>query len=122
MYFENVGEGKFIGHALPDKLQLSSIRAALLIQDDPEKPVRLFVAGNFHENHIDMGWYNANYGSVLTIGKNNSLMVDDASLNIRGQVREIKPLKIRGRMVYVFVRNNDSVKLLTNTDALEINQ
>ncbi len=116
-YLKNDGSGKFEEVALPDPLQFSSLRAATSVPTTETGESQLIVAGNFFENNVDMGWYDASYGNLMRINSNGSLIVDRRSLGIRGQVRNARQITILGHQMFILVRNNDSIVILERIDS-----
>jgi len=112
-YFENTGSG-FTRHALPDRFQFSSIRAgAVLGKPEKNSGCKVLLAGNFDDNNIEMGRYNADYGNVLSVSAKGKLELDACpSLRIRGQVRQIASFKSGDKVNYVLGRNNDKAIVL----------
>lgn len=111
-YFENTGNLIFKLRPLPPNLQFSTINtaAAVGITDDSQDVI---LAGNFYDNNVEMGRYDANYGSLLSIDKNGKFATDDlGNLKIKGQVRKIAPIVIAGETSYIFARNNQSAVIV----------
>ncbi|MCB0595342.1 MAG: VCBS repeat-containing protein [Lewinellaceae bacterium] len=121
MYFENTGKGlAFKAHALPDELQFSSLRAASLYDFDQDGTVDVLLGGNFYENNIEMGRYDANFGNVLSIGADGGFRVSAlGSLLIKGQVRRIRPVRIGGKVCFILARNDDTVIVIQPAPADE---
>ncbi|MCW5922000.1 MAG: VCBS repeat-containing protein [Saprospiraceae bacterium] len=106
-YFENTGNFTFKAHPLPDVLQFSTLNAAALHDFDGDGKAEVMLGGNFYDCNIEMGRYDANYGNVLTIGKNGMMEAFPmGDLIVKGQVRRIRPITIRGETFFVLARNN----------------
>ncbi len=73
----------------------------------------IFLGGNFYDNNIQMGRYDADMGTVL-VNKGKGIMAAESinGLPIKGQVRHIQKITIAGRPAYVLARNNDSTLVL----------
>ncbi|MFK8005546.1 MAG: VCBS repeat-containing protein [Saprospiraceae bacterium] len=113
VFFENKGNLNFEMQVLPDRLQFSTLNAAALIQSPNEENVNLLLAGNFYENNIEMGRYDADYGNVLSFDKNKKMQVDGIKeLNVKGQVRRIEAIKIAGKQCYIIVKNDKAVQIV----------
>ena len=72
------------------------------------------LVGNYYENNIEMGRYDADYGSLLI--NNGKGGFDYKTLNgvaIKGQSRRIQKLKIGKREGFVIARNNDSAVVIS---------
>ncbi|MBK9015070.1 MAG: VCBS repeat-containing protein [Saprospiraceae bacterium] len=113
MYFENLGDGKFKSHPLPDELQLSSLNAAQLADLDGDGRMEVLLGGNFFECNIEMGRYDANYGNVLSFEKVGKMQVLPlGNLKIDGEVRRIRLVVVNGKPCFVFARNNAGAVVL----------
>jgi enediyne biosynthesis protein E4 len=72
----------------------------------------LFMAGNFSHNNIQMGRYDGDYGSVL-VNKGHG-QFDYLPLNnppIKGEIRHILPIHVKGDKCYVMAKNNEKIEL-----------
>ena len=106
-YFEQTETG-FVKHVLPKELQFSTLNASMLLQDN-----QLLVAGNFYDCNIEMGRYDANYGNIISFGKDGNVDVSGiGDLKIKGQVRRIESINISGKQCYIFVKNNEAVQVV----------
>ncbi len=119
MYFENTGDGpSFRAHPLPDELQFSSLNAASLYDFDSDGRVDALLGGNFYENNIEMGRYDASFGNVLSIGEGGSFLVSPLGrLKVKGQVRAIRPIRIGGKLCFILARNDDTVLVVQPSSA-----
>jgi hypothetical protein len=109
-YYQNNGDGSFTAHALPMELQISTLNAIEFI--DKAGTRELLGAGNFYENNIEMGKYDAQYGTVFQI--NDSLIETKKVKNLRidGQVRKMQSIKVNGKPYILVARNDNSLKLI----------
>ena len=113
-YFENQGTGNFKTHPLPDRLQFSTLEAAELIDLDKDGKMEVILGGNFYDNNIEMGRYDADYGNVLSIEKNGQMAVYSfKETPIKGQVRNIKSIATSNGTLLIFARNNAPIKVLS---------
>jgi enediyne biosynthesis protein E4 len=109
----NQGNLNFTMQALPWEAQLTSYRDAVVVYANSDSLPDILLAGNFYENNIQMGRYDADYGTILlNTGKGNFEPRAINGLQIRSQVRRISPISINGRPAFVLARNNDSTMLL----------
>ena len=110
----NKGNGNFETSALPWEAQLSSYRDAVVVNANNDSLPDIFLGGNFYDNNIEMGRYDADYGTLL-VNKGKGLF-QVASLNglsVKGQVRHIGRISIAGREAFILARNNDSTMLVS---------
>jgi hypothetical protein len=99
--------------ALPWQAQLSSYRDAVVVDANRDSLPDVLLVGNYYENNVQMGRYDADYGTLLINQGNGSFITE--SINgpqIRGQVRHIKKLKVNGKEAYILARNNDSTMVI----------
>ncbi|MDN5216729.1 VCBS repeat-containing protein [Fulvivirgaceae bacterium BMA12] len=113
-YFENTdGALNFKMHPLPDELQFSTLESAVTFQTPEDGASHVVLGGNFYDCNIEMGMYDANYGSLLSISETNQMTVHPVgSLNISGQVRKIKSIKIGDVDCLIWVKNNDRLQII----------
>ena len=115
-YFENMDNtGHFKKHDLPPALQFSSLRASAIIDfnNDPYKDIIL--AGNYYENNIELGRYDADYGSVLIKSSGGLSQANSISLGFDGQVQIIELIHVGEKECYLIAFNDAPLKLITFT-------
>lgn len=113
MYFENVGGLNFQPHRLPDELQYSPVKSALVSDVNGDGKPEVIVGSNWYDCNIEMGRYDASYGNVLTIGPGGQMQVSTlGNLRIKGEVRRIEPVKTGGKTVFILARNDSKALLL----------
>lgn len=117
-YFSNAvlmnrGDLKFDVVALPWEAQLSSYRDAVVIDANHDSLPDILLVGNYYENNIQMGRYDADFGTILMNRGNGSFSTESLNgLQIRGEVRHIKKLNVEGREAFILARNNDSTMVI----------
>ncbi|WP_341226242.1 VCBS repeat-containing protein [uncultured Arcticibacterium sp.] len=112
-YFSNAvlvnnGNWNFELKKLPTTSQLAPMAAASKIDNK-----NYLLMGNFYDANIQLGRYDADFGG--TIHLKNDTTITHSSLNnlkIKGQVRSITPIKVKGRTNYIVARNNDELIVL----------
>ncbi len=117
-YFSNAvlmnrGHLTFDVVAMPWKAQLSSFRDAVVVDANRDSLPDILLGGNYYENNIQMGRYDADYTTLL-INKGHGTFSTE-SLNgtqIPGQVRHIRKLNIGGKEAFILARNNDSTVVI----------
>ena len=117
-YFSNAvlinhGNLNFTTEALPWEAQLSSLRDAIVIDANGDNLPDILIAGNYYDNNIQMGRYDADYGTLL-INKGNGKFVTENinGLQIKGQVRHIKSININHQPAFILAKNNDSTIII----------
>jgi hypothetical protein len=116
----NNGNMNFIIGSLPWQAQLSSYRDAIVVDANKDSLPDILLVGNYYDNNIQMGRYDADFGTMLiNKGKGSFICENINGLEIKGQVRHIKELTVDDRKVYILVKNNDSTKVIGFSSALE---
>lgn len=117
-YFSNAvllndGHLNFTVQPLPWEAQLSSYRDAVVVDANGDSLPDILLVGNYYENNIQMGRYDADYGLLLlNEGKGGFSTSTLNGMVIKGQTRHIQPIRIAGKNAYILVRNNDSTKVI----------
>jgi hypothetical protein len=113
-YFSNAvlinnGNLEFETKALPIKAQLTPFKDAVIINANNDDLPDILLVGNYYDNNIEMGRYDADFGTVL-INKGKGMFVCEGlnGFQIKGQVRHVKKLNTQGKEIYILARNNDS--------------
>ncbi|MCX6316389.1 MAG: VCBS repeat-containing protein [Bacteroidetes bacterium] len=109
----NNGKGSFEAKELPFEAQLSSYRDALIINANNDELPDLLIMGNYYGNNIEMGRYDADFGTILVNkGKGQFICEPMNGLSIKGQVRHIRKIKIGEKEALVLACNNDSLRII----------
>jgi hypothetical protein len=117
-YFSNAvlinnGNLQFETIALPWQAQLASFKNAVVVNVNNDNLPDILLMGNYYDNNIEMGRYDADFGTVLINKGNGHFICQNINgLAIKGQVRHILPINIKNQAAYILARNNDSVKLI----------
>lgn len=117
-YFSNavlINDGKlnFSIKALPAEAQFSSLRDAVVMDQNKAGLPDILLVGNFYNNNIQMGRYDADFATVL-INKGNDLFATETinGLIIQGQVRHICPIRINQKPAFILAKNNDTTLVI----------
>ena len=117
-YFSNAvlinnGNLQFEVKAMPWQAQLSPYRDAVLINANNDNLPDILLGGNFYDNNIEMGRYDADYGSILLNMGNGSFEYTTINgLQVKGQVRHIRPITVAKQQAYIIAKNNDSLMVI----------
>ena len=104
---------QFTTQALPWEAQLTSYRDAAIVNANNDSLPDLLLGGNFYDNNIEMGRYDADWGTILINKGNERFEVGKPNgLSIKGQVRRIQKMEIAKKEAFVLARNNDSVMVV----------
>jgi hypothetical protein len=121
-YFSNavlINDGKlnFSIKALPWEAQLSTYRDAIPVDTNGDQMTDILLLGNYYENNIQMGRYDADFGTILVNKGNGNFVCENINgLQIKGQVRRVRKIKQGGSDAYVLARNNDSAMIIRFAD------
>lgn len=121
LVFENTNGKAFVARKLPDEFQHSSIYAMDLSDVNGDSYPDLMAGGNTLNVSPDQAAYMGSIG-CLAIGDQNGFLKtipsQQSGLVIRGEVRNIKTMRVMNRQAWLFARNNDSLKLFQSVKAV----
>lgn len=118
-YFSNavlINDGNWIFSLkeLPWQAQLTSFRDAVVVNANNDNRPDILLAGNFYPCNIQLGKYDADYGTILVNKGNGNFSCESLNgLVIQGEVRHIRKINMGGKEVFLLARNNDSLKVVT---------
>lgn len=109
----NHGNLNFSTELLPWQAQLSTYKDAVIVDANGDNLPDILLMGNYYDNNIQMGRYDADYGTIL-INKGNGKFDADSinGLTIKGQVRHIQPITINHQQAFILAKNNDSTQII----------
>jgi hypothetical protein len=111
--FINDGKGNFTPQNLPWEAQVSAFKTAAICDANGDALPDIILMGNFYDNNVQMGRYDADYGTILlNKGKGEFEAVPFNGLVVKGQVRRIKPIQIGKGQSYVLGMNSDSLRII----------
>ena len=103
----------FTAKALPWQAQLSSYRDAVVVDANGDSLPDILIAGNYYDNNIQMGRYDADFGTILLNKGNGNFIAENINgLQIKGQVRYIRKIMINKRKALILARNSDSTMVI----------
>ena len=109
----NNGSWNFTLKELPWEAQLTPYRDAAMADVNSDNRPDILLAGNFQPNTIQMGEYDADFGTILINQGNGKFNCESMNgLQIKGQVRHIKKISIGKQEAYILVRNNENAMLI----------
>jgi enediyne biosynthesis protein E4 len=109
----NKGNLQFETIAMPGDAQLTPYKNAVIVNANNDDLPDVLLMGNYYENNIEMGRYDADFGSIL-VNKGNGKFVCEPinGLSVKGQVRRIRKITINNRDAYILALNNDSTRII----------
>lgn len=109
----NKGNLQFDVLPLPWEAQLSSYRDAAIVNANNDSLPDLLLVGNYFENNVDIGRYDADFGTVL-LNKGNLQFTCERmnGLNLTGQSRRVEKISLKKADAFLIVRNNDSARVV----------
>lgn len=117
-YFENAilvndGKGSFSMKALPYRAQWAPFYDAQIVDANGDKLPDVLLMGNFYDCNIQMGRYDADYGTVL-INKGNCNFQPEPlnGLHVRGQAKRLKTIKLKSGTAIVAARNDRELMVI----------
>ena len=109
----NDGKLNFTVNALPWQAQLSSYRDAVVVNANDDSLPDILLFGNYYENNIQMGRYDADFGTVLVNHGSGKLAAETINgLQIKGQTRHVGKINIANKESFILARNNDSTMII----------
>jgi hypothetical protein len=108
--FLNKGAGKFVFEALPSSMQVAPLFGFAALSE-PYKGV--LAGGNFSGVLPYEGRYDADYGDVMTLDRNGNfkyISSVSSGFMLRGEVRDIKPIKTAKGIIYAVALNNKQIQ------------
>ena len=113
----NDGKLNFKVQELPWQAQLSPYRDAVVVDANGDNLPDILLVGNYYDNNIQMGRYDADYGTILVNKGNGKFEAETLNgLQIKGQVRHIQKISIGRKEAFILARNNDSTMVIQFKD------
>lgn len=113
----NDGKMNFSLQELPWQAQLTSYKDAVAINANEDNFPDILLAGNFYPNNIQMGRYDADYGTLLINNGKGSFGYEPLrGVVVKGEARHAKRLQLANkRDVVVIARNDDSLLVIQSS-------
>jgi hypothetical protein len=109
----NNGNLNYTVQAMPCQAQLSPYRDATIIDANGDSLPDILLFGNYDENNIEMGRYDADFGTILLNQGNHQFAAEGLNgLQVKGEVRHVQDITIGGKKAYLLARNNDSTMVI----------
>tara|TARA_R110000796_G_scaffold138185_1_gene254256 strand:+ start:9319 stop:12645 length:3327 start_codon:yes stop_codon:yes gene_type:complete len=117
VYLENLGNGQFNNHNLPNEVQISAINNIHIQDFDGDGINDILVAGNLYQTEVETPRNDASIGMILK-GSGTSMFTpvpfSKSGLFLNGDVKKIKAIRIGNAQnsSYLVAKNDDSLKLI----------
>lgn len=109
----NKGDLAFELKALPREAQFTMMKSAAVVDANGDEKPDVLLMGNYYDSNIEMGYYDADYGTLLiNRGGGDFFVAAPNGFVEKGQVRHIKPVAISGQPAYLLAKNSDTTKLI----------
>jgi hypothetical protein len=109
----NKGNLEFRVQAMPWEAQLTSYRDAVVVDANGDSLPDILLVGNYYDNNIEMGRYDADFGTILINKGHDSLIATSLNgLVLKGQTRHIRHIRVGGKQSLVLTMNNDSARII----------
>ncbi len=115
-YFENLGNGKFKKIILDKPAQFSTINTFIVEDVDHDGSLDVLAGGNFYPINIQLGRYDASYGLFMKgndKGQLKSTAPFESGFSVKGELRDLQRINVKGRAYYLAIRNNDTIESFT---------
>ena len=93
--------------------RLTPYRDAVVVNANNDSLPDILLVGNYYESNIEMGRYDADYGTILINHGKGSFSAECINgLAIKGQVRHVSKINIANKQAFILARNDDSTMLI----------
>jgi hypothetical protein len=111
--FVNNGNLQFTVNELPAEAQFTSMKDAAVVNANNDNLPDIMIMGNYYDANVEMGRYDADYGTMLINKGNAKFMAESMNgFNMKGQVRHIRSINIDKQQAFVLACNSDSAKVI----------
>lgn len=117
----NKGAGNYQMKSLPGEIQRSPIYAFLADDFNSDGNIDILSAGNFFAFTTALGRFDASYGNLLVGNQNgdfSAIRPEENGFNIRGEVRDIQPIKVGDEKWLLIARNNEPMVVFSQKNSL----
>ncbi|HEY1165433.1 MAG TPA: VCBS repeat-containing protein [Chitinophaga sp.] len=113
-FLENLGNGRFRKHPLPNEAQFGPVNAIACADIDNDGYTDLLLAGNEYQTDVMTGRYDALYGCLLKGGKGKTFKavpLAESGFILNGDVKDLAMISsFAGQRIVLAAVNNDSLR------------
>lgn len=111
----NKGNMDFEVRPLPWEAQLTALKTATILDINKDNLPDIILGGNYYSNNIQLGRYDADFGSVLINKGNGNFSYEQLNgMQIKGETRHIQKIRLAGNKdAFIVAKNNDSLKVIS---------
>jgi hypothetical protein len=110
----NDGNWNFLAKQLPWQAQLTPYRDAAVTDVNNDNRPDFLLAGNFYACNIQLGKYDADYGTVLVNKGGGNFSCEMLNgVTLKTEIRRIKNIRTGNKMAWLLAQNNDSLKMIS---------
>ena len=111
----NTGKQSFEKKPLPLQMQFSPVYSSLIQDFDQDGAIDILAGGNLYRAKPETGIYDASYGLFLKgdgKGGFEALPSQKSGVFIRGEIRGLRSIPLKGKHLVIIGKNNDRVEFL----------
>lgn len=119
-YFSNailINDGKmnFEVRPLPWEAQVTTYKTATILDINKDNLPDIILGGNYYSNNIQLGRYDADFGSVLiNLGKGNFKYEELNGIKFKGEIRHLQKIRLAlNQDALIVAKNNDSLIVIS---------
>jgi len=114
-WIENLGDGTYKTHKLPNRAQTSSINKFHIFDYNGDKYPDVLLAGNLYQSEVETPRNDASIGLILTGNANGYTLVNptESNLFLDGDIRDLSTIKLHNQeKAFLVAKNNEKLLLL----------
>ena len=122
-YFENMGDGTFKSHPLPNQAQISSVNDIVISDWNNDGHLDLLLAGNLYNAEVETTRNDAGYGLVLTGDSKGNfvpLSKEDSGFYTPYNVKSMLPISTNQDKLILVGSNNDKLRVIKHIRSVPV--
>lgn len=100
---------------LPWEAQVTTYKTATILDINKDNLPDIILGGNYYSNNIQLGRYDADFGSVLiNLGKGNFKYEELNGIKFKGEIRHLQKIRLAlNQDALIVAKNNDSLIVIS---------